>query len=359
MTAHRVLLVGPLPPPSGGMANQTRQLRQLLSSEGLAVALVQTNAPYSPAWVGHIPLLRALFRLVPYLARLWRATADVDVVHVMANSGWAWHLFAMPAVRIAKARHRAIVVNYRGGLAAEFLAKSARSVVATLSGTLLAVPSGFLQQVFRRHGVEATIIPNVVDVERFRPATAARPWPPHDPHIVVTRNLEPIYGIDVGLRALGPVAERFPGLRVSIAGSGPDRASLEALAAQLGLSGRVRFTGRLELQQMVELYQSADVVLNPSRVDNTPNSILEALACGVPVVSTSVGGIPFLVRHRHTAWLAEPESPEALAAGMLEVLSDAGLRETLVANGLALARSCAWPAIREQWLAAYREARAA
>jgi glycosyltransferase involved in cell wall biosynthesis len=176
---------------------------------------------------------------------------------------------------------------------------------------------------------------------------------------VIARNLEPIYGIDAGLRAMVTVAERYPGLQVSIAGSGPDRASLEALAARLGLSRRVRFTGRLELQQMVELYQSADVVLNPSRVDNTPNSILEALACGVPVVSTNVGGIPFLVRHGHTAWLTEPESPEALATGMLEVLSDAGLRETLVANGMMLARSCAWPAVREQWLAAYREARAA
>ncbi len=184
MTALRVLLVGPLPPPAGGMANQTRQLAQLLSAEGLAVTLVQTNAPYRPAWTGRVPVLRALFRLVPYLMRLWRATAEVDVVHVMANSGWAWHLFAMPAIRIAKARHRAVVVNYRGGLAAEFLAQSARSVGATLSGTCLAVPSAFLQQVFRRRGIESVIIPNVVDVDRFRPGTGLQRTAPAAPHVV-------------------------------------------------------------------------------------------------------------------------------------------------------------------------------
>lgn len=359
MTALRLLLVGPLPPPAGGMANQTRQLQRLLEAEGIAVTLVQTNAPYRPAWTGRIPVLRALARLLPYLARLWRATAGVDVVHVMANSGWAWHLFAMPAIRIAKLRRRPVIVNYRGGLAAEFLASSARRVRATLAGTRLIVPSGYLQQVFAAHGVTAEVIPNVVDVERFRPADPPRPPAPAAPHIVIARNLEPIYGIDTGLRALARAARHLPGLRASIAGSGPARDSLAALAGELGLAGRVRFTGRLDVAQMAELYQSADLVLNPSRADNTPNSILEALACGVPVVSTDVGGIPHLVTHGREAWLVRPESPDSLADGIVRVLEDGGLRAGLVAQGLELARACAWPRVRVQWLDAYRGARAA
>ena len=289
--AARVLLVGPLPPPSGGMANQTRQLKRLLEGEGIVVSLVQTNAPYRPAWVGGIPVLRAAFRLAPYLRRLWRAVVEADVVHVMANSGWAWHLLAAPAIRIAKARGRPVVVNYRGGLASEFLERSARSVIATLAGTRLVVPSGFLQSVFLRHGVEAEIIPNVVDLERFRPADPPRPAT-DAPHVVVARNLEPIYGIDLALRALALAARRHPRLSASIAGSGPERGRLEALCNELGITDRVRFTGRLDVPEMAALYGEADLVLNPARADNTPNSILEALACGVPVVSTSVGGVP-------------------------------------------------------------------
>ena len=69
----RVALIGPLPPPSGGMANQTLQLQRLLQGEGVVVELVQVNAAYRPHWVGGIPGLRAVARLLPYLAEIGRA----------------------------------------------------------------------------------------------------------------------------------------------------------------------------------------------------------------------------------------------------------------------------------------------
>src|SRR5690242_3337836 len=80
----RLGLVGPLPPPSGGMANQTRQLAQLLESEGVIVEIVRFNAPYRPGWIASLRGIRALFRLWPYLFRLWITAGRVDVFHVMA-----------------------------------------------------------------------------------------------------------------------------------------------------------------------------------------------------------------------------------------------------------------------------------
>ena len=352
----RLLLVGPLPPPSGGMANQTRQLKRLLEGEGVQVSLVQTNAPYQPAWVESLKGIRAGFRLLPYLYRLWRQAAAADVVHVMANSGLAWYLFAAPAIGIAKRRGKPVVVNYRGGLAREFLAKSSTRVKSSLRGTRLVVPSEFLHEVFGSHGVEAQIIPNVVDTGTFKPAGGIPQHDAQSPHVVIARNLETIYGIDLGLRAIALLRRDFPRLHASIAGSGPERASLEALARELGLADCVRFTGRLDVAGMVALYQSADLMLNPVRADNTPNSVLEALACGVPVVSTSVGGVPYLVAHRQTAMLAPAESADGLANAMTEVLRDPVLRRGLIDRGLARANACAWPVVRDQWLRAYRSA---
>ena len=83
----RIGLIGPLPPPYGGMANQTQQLSELLAAAGAKVTLVQVNAPYRPSWTGNLPGLRSLFRLVPYLMALWRAAGSNDFVSCVERKG--------------------------------------------------------------------------------------------------------------------------------------------------------------------------------------------------------------------------------------------------------------------------------
>src|SRR5690625_3242854 len=154
----RVGLVGPLPPPSGGMANQTRQLANLLRQSGIQIELIQVNAPYQPAWIGRFRGLRAVARLLPYLFRLWKVAGKVDVFHVMANSGWSWHLFAAPAVWMGAWRGTRIVLNYRGGEAESFFEKSFRWIWPTLERVdQIIVPSGFLEKVFSKRGFAVSI----------------------------------------------------------------------------------------------------------------------------------------------------------------------------------------------------------
>ncbi|KAB2970377.1 glycosyltransferase family 4 protein [Zoogloea sp.] len=350
----RIALVGPLPPPAGGMANQTRQLAELLAGEGAAVELVQVNAPYRPAWVGRIQGLRAFARLLPYLWSLWRAAGRADLLHVMANSGWSWHLFSAPAVWIGALRGKPVVVNYHGGEAEAFLARAAAWVRPSMArASVLVLPSGFLLDVFARFGMPGRIVPNVVDLLRFRPVGPVRAAAAH---IVVARNLEEIYGINTALRAFALILAQRPEARLSVAGSGPLEADLKALAERLGVAAQVRFTGRLDRDQMAALYQDADLSLNPSRVDNMPVSVLEALASGVPVVSTDVGGIPYLVRHEHTAMLVPRDEPEAMAAAALRVLGDTALVTRLREAGLEEVRRYSWQVVKGELLAVYGEA---
>ena len=333
-------LVGPLPPPYGGMANQTQQLAELLRSEGQTVALVQNNVAYQPRWVSGVPVVRALFRLVPYLFRLWKETKSCDVVHVMANSGWSWHLFAAPAIWIARLRDVPVIVNYRGGEAESFLRVSAKSVRASMRQTsALIVPSGFLQTTFERFGMSATIVPNIVDLHRFsNPA-------PHRTirrRILVARNLEPIYDNESAIRAFATVHRVHPDATLTIAGSGPLVGSLKALVETLGLENAVVFTGRLDRDAMASAYREADIALNPSLIDNMPNSILEALASGVPVVSTQVGGVPYIVKDEQSALLVPPRSPDTMATAILRLMDDTALARKLVDTGLAEAQAYTW-----------------
>ena len=337
------------------MANQTRQLAALLRGEGLSVSIARTNEPLRPAWLQSLRFVRGFIHQVPYRSSLSALAREANVMHVMANSGLAWFLLAAPAVQAAYRQGVPVVVNYRGGLARDFLRQSAQRVLAVLRlADALVVPTNFLRDIFAEHGVEARVIPNVVDVGVFAPDAIVR-VASDAPHVIVTRNLETIYGVDVALRVAARLRAVFPRLRMSIAGSGPERAALEALSASLGLADTVRFTGRLEVAQMAALYREADVVLNTSRVDNTPNALLEAAASGVPIVSTDAGGIPYLLQHGKTAWLAPVDSAEELAAGVERVLNDESLRKSMREAGLTLANSCSWPVVRAQWLGLYEQ----
>jgi glycosyltransferase involved in cell wall biosynthesis len=350
MWSGSVLLVGPLPPPSGGMANQTQQLARLLADDGCRVRIAQVNTPYRPAWIGSLRGVRAMFRLVPHALQLWREMRDADLVHVMANSGWAWHLFAAPAIWIGRLRGKPVIVNYRGGDAESFLATQGRWILPTLRcAAIVIVPSGFLAGVFARWGVATQTVPNIVDLERFAPG-GPRGGPPH---LIVTRNLEDIYDLPTALRAFARVREAFPGARLTVAGTGPKRADLERLAATLDLAHAVSFAGRVDNERIADLYKSADVLLNPSRVDNMPISLLEAMASGVPIVSTDVGGIPHLVRDGETALLVGPRDPDAMAAAAVRVLREHQVSQKLRSAGLDAVQAYTWNRVRTRLFGVY------
>jgi glycosyltransferase involved in cell wall biosynthesis len=355
--APRVLLVGPLPPPAGGMANQCEELSARLRSEQVPVEVVRTNAPYRPAFVGRVSMLRAAFRLLPYVWRLDRALRRNDVVHLMANSGWAWHLFAAPVLWLARWHGVPVILNYRGGEAAAFFASAPRHVFGAIRGAAArVVPSGFLQRVFGDYALDTTVIPNLVDLSRFEP----RPWrePGPTPRLLVARHLEAIYGIGTVLRAFATIRAEWPGARLTVAGDGPERESLQRLSHELGVGDAVVFCGRKSNAEMPALYADADLVLNASEVDNMPISLLEAMASGVPFVSSAAGGIPDMVDDGRTGLLAPVGDASALADKALQLLRDPQRARRQALEGIEEARRYAWERIGPMWRTAYQEAAA-
>jgi len=352
-----ICLVGPIPPPAGGMANQTRQLKALLQQDGATVELVAVNAPYRPAFAGRIVGLRALFRLIPYIINLYQAVGRAQVVHIMANSGWSWHLFAAPAIWLSYLRRKPVIVNYRGGHAETFFAASWRKVHFSLRrASAVLVPSAFLQQVFASYDQPSAIVPNVLDHTLFYPAAEPKAEPVTTPHFIVTRNLEAIYDVATALKAFELVYQRYPQARLTIAGTGPLLAQLQQQVQHAGLTQAVSFAGRLDTTQMAELYRSADIMLNTSLVDNSPNSVIEAMACGVPVISTNVGGIPRLVTDKTDALLTEPGDYQAMFTYALQLLTSSALRQHLVQNGLLNSSRFHWHIVGRQLAGHYNTA---
>ena len=353
MRGLRIALVGPLPPPAGGIANQTVQLAALLRAAGAQVEMLQVNPPWPP-WIARLPGARAVVRLLPYLWRLWRVAGRVELLHVMANSGWSWHLFAAPAIWIGRLRGKGVIVSYRGGEAQAFLARSADLVRFSLRrADAVIVPSGFLAEIFERHGIVAQIVPNVVDLARFHPAPERSPNPARAA-ILVARHLEPLYDNASALRAFAMVRRSVPQARLTICGEGPELARLRALAEALDLHDAVCFAGKTDHAVMAALYREHDLMLNPSLADNMPNSVLEAWASGVPVVSTDVGGIPYLMTHDVNGLLVPPGDVYAMARAMLSLLGDPHKAGRLVIEGLLQAQRYSWDRVAPLLMAQYR-----
>jgi len=147
--------------------------------------------------------------------------------------------------------------------------------------------------------------------------------PPNDaPRLLCVGRLVPAKGFDVALRAIAQIIDRFPQLRVVVAGDGPERPHLEQQAAVLGLSEAVEFLGWVEPTEVPDLINSATAVLLPSRREGLPVVAVQAALLGRPIVATRVAGLPELVIHRETGLLVDRENAGALAEAVTSLLDD-------------------------------------
>lgn len=174
---------------------------------------------------------------------------------------------------------------------------------------------------FTEEQADRYTVPLGVDVEAISSTVGVR-TPKPDELLFVGRLVEK-KGVDVLLRALAYV----PGTRLDIVGDGPDRTALEKLASTLGIDDRVHFLGRRTTEQVHNHFKTARAIIIPSRVgragdkDGTPLVMVEAMAAGVPVVATDLGGLGEHIMSGKNGLLVEPESVEDLKAALHRVMS--------------------------------------
>ena len=335
-----VCLVGPIPPPLGGMSIQMQRLARGLERSGVAVVLVPTNPapPVLLRWTKYIPGVRTAIREFQFLLSLWHGAGKAQVLHHLSASGFYFFAHTAPVLAIARMRGLRSIVNYRGGMAQRFLQRW-RNVVLPLvrRSDVLAVPSEFLKEIFGQHGVEAEILPNIADVEtfRFKDREQLRPL------LLTTRNLEPIYGVDCALKAFQIVQQRYPSARLTIAGVGSEAMNLEKLARTLGLEG-VRFAGAVRNDALSSFYAAHDIYLNMSRVDNFPGALVEAACCGLPIVTTTAGGIRNMIRNGENGLCVEVDDYKGAARAVCHLLEEQQLARSIAVSAARWASQFSW-----------------
>jgi glycosyltransferase involved in cell wall biosynthesis len=346
-----VVVSGIWPPDVGGPASHAPALAAALVEAGHEVEVVTTAAalpeprPYPVRWVSRS--LSAPLRHLAVVREIARAARRADRVYATtmvrrAALGSAIARRPLVVKLVAdEAYERAVRARRFAGTLEEFqrqpgslrtrLLRTSRTA-ALRRATRVLVPSAYLRDVALGWGLRPerlTVVPN--------PAPVLPPLPGRDD----ARAALGVDGVTLATagrltrqKALGDALAaltRVDGVRLVVAGDGPERTELERKARELGLSERVRFLGAVPREDVLKVFRAADAALLTSAWENLPHTVLEALAVGTPVVATAVGGVPEVVRDGENGLLVAPGDLDGLAEAIRRVSADEPLRRGLAA----------------------------
>ncbi len=221
------------------------------------------------------------------------------------------------------------VASGRGGLinlAFRFILRRASCVT---------VISKSLEELARKYGYKGQIqiVPNGVDISKFKTQNSELKTGNRVAEIITVSRLVFKNGIDILIEAISKL--KIQNLQLKIIGIGPQASQLKNLVRDLQISDRVQFLGNVTQEQLPSYLQSADIFVRPSRSEGLGTAFLEAMAAGLPVIATRVGGIPDFVIDGQTGLFCS-EKPEDLAEKITTLIKDQGLRERIADGGRKL-----------------------
>jgi len=296
-------------------------------------------------------------RLADMVQTTWRNRDKYSVAQVDVYSGAAFR-WAEIVCWLLRRAGKPYILTLHGGDLPRFSNRYPRRVGRLLnSATAVTVPSEYLLQNMVRYRRGLRLIPNGLDLDSYIFRVRAKPAP----RLVWLRAFHQIYNPSLAPRVAALVRQQFPGVQLAMAGTDKNDGSWRAtrrVARQLGVFDSVQWLGGVPKAQVPTVLDSGDIFLNTTNFDNTPVSVLEALASGLCVVSTNVGGLPHLLTNEVNALLVPAEDAEAMARAVSRILTEPGLAERLSADGRQLAERFEWSAILPEWqalLAAVKE----
>jgi glycosyltransferase involved in cell wall biosynthesis len=350
----RVLIVAPSFDILGGQSVQAARLLDRLRQEPSLEAdflPINPRLPGALVYLQRIKYVRTIVTSIAYVLSLLLRVYKYDVLHVFSASYLSFVLAPTPAILIGKLYGRKVLLNYHSGEAQDHLQRWRRSAIPTikLADTVI-VPSEYLVRIFQDFGLKAYAIYNLIDTSkfRFRDRSSLRPV------FLSNRNLEIHYGVDRLLRAFAIIQAKFPEATLDVVGDGSQRRSLENLARELGLQN-TSFQGRVDPNSITDVYDAADIYLNASEIDNQPLSLLEAFACGLPIVTTDAGGIPDIVTDKVTGMVIPRGDYVQMAERAISLLNDPARAKQIVEQGRRECVKYGWEALRSEWLDVYRK----
>ena len=289
-----------------------------------------------------------LLRLLDMAYTTWRFRESYSVASVEIYSGLAF-IWAEAVCLVLRFVGKPFILTLYGGNLPDFAQRWPRRVRRLLaSAAVVTAPSGYFQEKMKPYREDIRIVPYGIDLDQYIYHLRARPRP----HLVWLRAFHKLYNPSLIPRMLKHLLPDFPDLKITMLGPDKGDGSLQEMrqnAIELGVTDSINTTGPIPKSAVPQWLQQGDIFINTTNADGMPVSVIEAMACGLCVASTNVGGLPYLLQQGHDALLVPPNDPEKMAAAVRSILTKSSLAEQLSRNARQTAEQFEWPVVLSNW----------
>lgn len=288
-----------------------------------------------------------ILRMIHMVYKTFKRSKQVDYVLIDTYSTQNfWFAFIISQLcRVLKLKY---IAKLHGGDLPNRLAKSPFFCDMIFKNAYkITAPSGYLMSAFEvKYSNNIIFIPNTIEIDNYPIVQKEYTVP----KILWVRSFSSIYNPKMAIKVAANLKEKFPD--VALCMIGPDKENLiddcKKYAKELNVS--VEFTGKLSKKKWIKRSQEFNVFINTTHFDNTPISVIEAMALGIPIVSTNVGGIPFLLNDSENALLVKDGDAQAMGKAIEKIMCDSKLRSTIITNGRALVEDFDWSIVKQKWI---------
>ncbi|MFK2820708.1 glycosyltransferase [Flavobacteriaceae sp. LMIT009] len=288
-----------------------------------------------------------LFRLVSMMWNVLWFSRKISYVLIDTYSTKNFY-YAYVVSRLCFLLNLKYVPILRGGNLSYRLDNSPKMAKAIFSNSYKNVsPSNYLKSEFDKRGFSATYIPNVIEIKNYKFLERGI----STPRLLYVRAFAGIYNPEMAIKVLNELSKTYTDASLCMIGPVKDESfeRCKALVKRLNLEDKVEFTGKLSKSAWHKKAEEFNIFVNTTNIDNTPVSVMEAMALGLPVVSTNVGGVPYLINNNETGLLVDKGDVKQMVEAINLLTIDNELKSKLVKNARNQVEKFDWEVVRYQW----------
>jgi glycosyltransferase involved in cell wall biosynthesis len=328
---NKIIFVGTFLSHISGTLGISEKIERDLKSENLEIILVSRHK-------------NKIIRILDIIFSLF--FKKYNKVHIDTFSGQSFYITEIASI-VAKARNKPIILTLHGGALPDFFLKHPLKVNRCFKkADIIQTPSLFLKDFFEQHNIKLNYLPNSINIKNF--SFLRNEVKPHT--LLWVRAFTSIYNPDLAIKTLYLVKKKYPNTTLTMIG--PDKGLLKKmriLINQLNLNKSIIILGPIKNNELYKYYQTHEVFLNTTSFESFGVAVVEAASCGIPIVSSKVGEIPFIWEHKHNILMAN-QNAEEFAENVISLFKSKDLVKKITTYARKKAESFDWSVVRTLWV---------